>query len=173
MIEETLTDSQIVTRVKRAFGWVVTFRDVPKGCEQRVIGTAMMTEAITYCTKGTAELYLNDQRQPDRVPGILSSDQLPRPDAEGKIWKLVYVEPCTRVCIPDTYNKGRLPNLTKIELVDNQSYEFPLGFKGLVCLGKLVFDGKEFNEEQQFQIKDIAKTATAQGTTYILDFTNA
>jgi len=173
MIEETLTDSQIVTRVKRAFGWVVTFRDIPQGCEQRIFGTSMMTEAVTYCTKGVAELYLNDDRQPDRVPGLLSSDQLPRPDAVGKIWRLSYVQPCTRVCIPDSFNKGRLPSLTKIELADGQTHEFPVGFKGLVCLGKLIFDGKEFTEEQQFQIKDTAKTAQAQGTTYILNFTNA
>lgn len=171
MIEETYNLSEPVKdRIKRSFGWIVLFREFPKDAEQRFYGRSMVDDAVTLFTKGFAELYYDGQRQTDRVPGTFSLDYTSQAEWEGKVFRLVYTEPTTRICIPKTMNRGSLPQVTKIELAHGQSYEFPVGFKGLVCLGKLCFQDREISEENIFKIVDQEKTATANGNVIVLRF---
>jgi hypothetical protein len=170
---ETLYNSngESVTRVKRAFNWVVTFRDFPAGSWQTVDGDSMMTEALTLFTKGRAEFYLNGTRRLDRVPGTLSTEH----DVVGKggTFKLIYVEPTTRLCMPIMVNKGLQPNVSKVMLKAGDTLELPVGYRGLVCAGAISIDGNIFYEETTFKISSELKTAVAVEDTIILDFTNA
>lgn len=121
------------TRVRRAFGWVITFRDFPAGSWQTVDGDSMMTEALTLFTKGRAELWLDGARRADRVPGVLSSEHAVV--GQGGEFKLVYVEPTTRLCIPAGINHGRLPQVRKRWADGATTVE--AGAQLLVCLGAL------------------------------------
>lgn len=169
MIHETLFDAlgKDQTRIKRAFKWVITFRDFPAGSFQTVRGAEMMTEALTFFTKGKAEFYLDGVRRLDRVPGILSSEYDPV-GIDGE-FVLKYTEPSTRVCIPSSVNHGRLPAVRKIELTAGQEYIAPTGFKALVCLGLVQINHREFSEEQSFETK-ISSTIKALNRTMLLEF---
>ena len=79
------------TRIRRAFRWVVTFRDFPVGSWQTVDGGSMMTQAPTLFTKGRAEFFLDGVQRGDRVPGTLSSEH--EVVGLGGTFKLSYVEP--------------------------------------------------------------------------------
>lgn len=174
MIEKNITGNDtVVTRVRRAFGWVVFFRDFAQYSEQEIITPQIIEEAVTLFTKGRAELWVNDVQETDRLPGLFSLEKEPRTDNSVKTWKFVYTEPTTRVCIAQEYNRNKLPNVTKIELADGETIEFSPGFRGLVCLGSIVFPSRTFLEEQSFTVVSTPKTAQAQGRTFILDFTNA
>lgn len=135
------------TRVRRAFGWVVTFRDFPEGSYQTVGGDGMMTEALTLFTKGRAEFYLDDVKRGDRLPGILSSEH--EPVGLDGTFKLVYVEPTTRLCIPAFINKGKLPTVVKYHI--SKGSLISLDGKFLLCLGRLDVNGKTIEEEKSFQ----------------------
>jgi hypothetical protein len=150
-MKETLHDAfgQDQTRVKRAFRWVVTFRDFPIGSRQTVDGDSMMTEALTLFTKGRAEFYLDGVRRGDRVPGILSSEY--EPVGQGGTFELRYVEPTTRVCIPRKANGDKLPNVKKIMLKAGERFEVPSMARYLVCLGSVLIGEKTFVAEQSFQ----------------------
>lgn len=133
----------------------------------------MMTEAVTLFTKGRAEFRLGKERRRDRVPGILSSEEpFAFKDSDGD-FRLDYVENTTRVCIPSIANKGRVPNLSKIELKSGKSFEGAVGFKAMVCLGAISVQDRLFSEEQSFEITTEAKTITALEDTILLDFTKA
>jgi hypothetical protein len=160
-----------VTRVKRAFNWVVTFRDFPVDSWQTVDGDSMMTEAFTLFTKGRAEFYLDGVKRGDRVPGIMSSEH--EIVGQGGTFKLVYVEPTTRVCIPTAINKGLQPNVSKVMLKEGDKLELLLGYKGLVCSGAISIDGNIYYEERTFKVVSDAKIGTAVEDTIILDFTKA
>lgn len=135
------------TRVRRAFGWVITFRDFPIGSFQTVDGDSMMTEALTLFTKGRAEFYLNGERRGDRVPGTLSSEH--ELVGLGGQFELRYVEPTTRVCIPNNINRGKLPRVSKL-MIEKGSL-IPLDGNFLVCLGSLEVNGKVVEEEKTFK----------------------
>lgn len=134
------------TRVRRAFSWVVTFRDFPEGSYQTVDGNSMMTEALTLFTKGRALFFLDGVQRADRVPGILSSEF--EPIGFGGEFKLVYVQPCTRLCIPKAINRGMLPTVSKTILDAGEEVE--VNGKFLVCLGSVQVNGKIFTEEKTF-----------------------
>jgi len=170
---ETLynADGKAVTRVKRAFDWIVTFRDFPVGSWQTVDGDSMMTEALTLFTKGRAEFYLNGTRRLDRVPGILSTEH--DVVGRGETFKLIYVEPTTRLCMPTMVNKGLQPEVSKVMLKAGDKLELPVGYRGLVCAGAIAIDGNIFYEEHTFKVSTDLKTAVAIDDTIILDFTNA
>lgn len=170
MIQESLHNSnrQDETRVRRAFGWVVTFRDFPVGSYQIVRGAEMMTEAVTMFTRGRAEFYLNGERRGDRLPGILSSEHEPL-GLDGE-FKLVYVEPTTRVCIPAEINNGKLPFVSKIVLNAGESIELRVGSRFLVCLGEVSVSDRTFVEEQTFTIVNVPKTLTANTDSILLNF---
>ena len=135
------------TRVRRAFGWVVTFRDFPVGSYQTVDGKSMMAEAITLFTKGRAEFYLDGVQRGDRLPGILSTEH----DivCQGGQFELRYVEPTTRVCIPYHTNRKRLPIVEKHML--DKGEMFSANGKFLVCLGSVEVNGTSFQEEKTFK----------------------
>ncbi len=164
---ETLYNAQgqDETRVRRAFGWVVTFRDFPVGCYQTVDGDSMMTQALTCFTKGRAEFYLDGERRGDRVPGILSSEH----DivGQGGTFTIKYVEPTTRLCIPAKINKNRLPNVKKKILQAGDTLN--VSGKYLVCLGTIEVNGKVFEEERSFFTTE-PRTATALKPTILLQF---
>jgi len=175
-VKETLHNARRLdeTRVKRAFGWVVTFRDFPEGSWQVVGGDKMMTEALTLFTKGRAEFYLDGERRGDRVPGILSSEH----DLVGLNgeFTLKYVEPTTRVCIFSGFagNKNQLPNVSKIVLHKEQQQNASAGFKALVCLGEVKVNDKIFTEEKTFSVVSNSATIEALSEQVILlDFSNA
>lgn len=174
-MKETLHNARRLdeTRVKRAFGWVVTFRDFPEGCWQIVGGDEMMTGALTLFTKGRAEFYLDGVRRGDRVPGILSSEHDPV-GLDGE-FTLRYVEPTTRVCIPKNMgpNGGNLPQVSKIVLKQHEVIKVNTGFKGLVCLGSVAVSGKVFKEEQTFSVVSEVAEVKALSDVIILDFSNA
>jgi hypothetical protein len=172
-MKETLynAEGKAVTRVKRAFNWVVTFRDFPAGAWQTVDGDTMMTEALTLFTKGRAEFYLDDVKRLDRVPGTLSTEH--EVVGTGGVFKLVYTEPTTRVCMPTSVNKGNQPKVTKVMLNAGDTLELPVGYKGLVCAGSIKIDDKEFLEEKTFKVITEPKIATAVSNTIILNFTEA
>jgi hypothetical protein len=174
MIEETINlADQIRDRRIRAFRWLVLFRDFPKDCEQRFYGKSMVTEAITLFTKGRAQLLFDGEPQEDRVPGTFSGDYVPDDSWEGKQFRLIHLEPTTRVCIPLTLNRKDLPTVTKIELNDGETREFSVGFRGLVCLGSLTIGSRMFPEETSFRVVDSAKTGQSSGRTIILKFPDA
>lgn len=135
------------TRVRRAFHWVVAFRDFPAGSYQTIDGDSMVKEALTLFTKGRAEFYYNGVRRADRVPGVLSTEH--DIDWEGGEFLLKYVEPTSRICIPSKINRGKLPVVEKVVLVANSTYE--LEGKYLVCVGSLSVNGKLFGEMTTFQ----------------------
>lgn len=175
-MKETLYGSRGLdqTRVRRAFGWVITFRDFPVGCWQTVGGDDMMKGALTFFTKGRAEFYLDGVKRRDRVPGILSTEHEPV-GLDGE-FKLVYVEPTTRVCIPAGLkaNKGKLPNVQQLQLDAGDKLVLMPGFRGLVCLGSVQIGDRIFNEEQTFSVVSGGeKLCVAQSKCFILDFTNA
>lgn len=161
------------TRVKRAFGWVVTFRDFPAGSYQTVDGDSMMTEALTLFTKGRAEFYLDGERRGDRVPGILSSEH----DVVGRggTFELRYVVPTTRVCIPrrSSANRNQLPAVKKLVFEEAQQRVFEVGTKVLVCLGSVKIGDRVFSEEQTFEVKSAQVMAEVAPSTILLDFTDA
>ena len=170
------SNGQDQTRVKRAFNWVITFRDFPVGSWQTVDANSMTSEALTFFTKGRAEFYLNDERRKDRVPGLLSSELEPvgvGALGEGGTFKLVYVEPTTRLCIFKGVNKDQLPVVQKIELAEGDEYYASPKSKFLICLGSVEVNDKIFNEEQTFQLGDEPRTVKALSKVYLLDFTNA
>lgn len=153
------------TRVRRAFRWVVTFRDFPAECRQLVQGHAMFTEALTLFTKGRAEFYLDGVRRGDRVPGILSTEH--EPVGTDGVFELRYVEPTTRLCIPGNINGGKLPNVLKVQLLAGESAE--LVGQYLVCAGQVQIGDRKFSEEQTFSC-DTPKTFTATADTILLEF---
>lgn len=174
-MKETLycSNGQDETRIRRAFGWVVTFRDFPVGSYQTVDGDSMMADALTYFTKGRAEFYLDGVRRGDRVPGILSSEH----DIVGKggTFTIKYVEPTTRVCIPRGLrpNRGKLPQVAQLVLQPGETRELPRGFRALVCLGAVMVGDKRFEEESSFEVASDSVTLTSMTKVLLLDFTNA
>lgn len=150
---ETLFNSNGLakTRVKRAFKWVITFRDFPAGSWQEVDGSKMMTHALTLFTKGRALFFQDGVQLPDRVPGILSSDY--EPTGLSSTFKLEYVEPTTRLCIPAMLNDGVLPEVEKIELSPGQVHAAKAAERFLVCLGNAKVNGKIIEEERTFHLK--------------------
>lgn len=168
MIVETLHNAnrQDSTRIRRAFGWVVTFRDFPVGSYQTVRGAEMMTEAITFFTRGRAEFYLDGVRRGDRVPGILSAEHEPL-GLDGE-FKLVYVEPTTRVCIPAVINGNRLP--TVVKHVPTESFQAKPGQRFLVCLGGVQTGDKAFEVEQSFKIGTSSVLVVPTADTMLLEF---
>lgn len=149
---ETLycSNGQDRTRIRRAFRWVVTFRDFPAGSYQTVDGDSMMTQALTFFTKGRAEFYLDGVRRKDRVPGVLSTEH--EVVGLGGTFEIRYVEPTTRVCIPAKINQGKLPTVKqRVHQYAGNGPVFP-GQKFLVCLGTVSVNGKTFTEEQTFQV---------------------
>lgn len=172
-MKETLHDARGLdeTRVKRAFGWIVTFRDFPAGSWQTVDGDSMMRDAVTYFTKGRAEFYLDGVRRKDRVPGTLSTEH--EIVGEGGTFELRYVEPTTRVCMPlkiqPAKNKGRQPTVKQHRLEPGE-HELRAG-KYLVCLGKLTIGDKTIEEETPFIIPDLlVRKATTTELTLLLQF---
>jgi hypothetical protein len=166
-VNETLFDARGLdeTRIRRAFGWLVTFRDFPVGSRQTVDGDSMMTEALTLFTKGRAEFYLNGTKRGDRLPGILSSEH----DlvGQGGTFELRYVEPTTRICIPSGYNRDRLPSVNKIVLQQDET--FPVDGKYLVALGAISVADKTFAEERTFKTTE-PRIAVALEPTILLQF---
>lgn len=161
------------TRVRRAFGWVVTFRDFPIGAYQTVDGNSMMTEALTYFTKGRAEFYLNGERRKDRVPGILSSEH--DVVGEGGTFTLKYVEPTTRVCIPlkAKANKNKIPTVSQLDLRKGETLLVRPGFKALVCLGSVRVNDRIFKEESPVAVESgDLKLEALDDRVLLLDFTN-
>lgn len=175
-MKETLhcSNGRDETRVRRAFGWVVTFRDFAAGSWQTVGGDEMMTEALTYFTKGRAEFYLDGERRGDRVPGILSSEH--DVVGQGGTFTIKYVEPTSRVCIPRAAkaNKRQLPNVRQLDLQRGDALLVRPGFKALVCLGSVTVGDREFKEETTFEVRtgDMKIIATADRV-LLLDFTDA
>lgn len=155
------------TRVKRAFRWVITFRDFPVGSTQTVDGDSMMTEALTLFTKGRAEFYLDGERRADRVPGILSSEY--EPVGLGGEFELRYVEPTTRVCIPRNANSGQLPHVKKHEFDVGGTIAVYPGQKFLVCVGSTTVNNRTFTEEQSFQIT-VETSMSFTANTLLLEF---
>ena len=150
---ETLYDSNGLakTRVKRVHKWIVTFRDFPVGSWQEVDGSKMMTHALTLFTKGRALFFQDGVQLPDRVPGILSSDY--EPTGLSSTFKLEYVEPTTRLCIPAILNDGMLPEVEKIEISPGQAYTAKAAEHFLVCLGSVKVNGNLIEEERAFHLK--------------------
>lgn len=148
-MKETLycSNGQDETRIRRAFGWVVTFRDFPAGSFQTVDGDSMMKEALTLFTKGCAEFLLDGVKRGDRVPGILSSEH--EQVGKGGTFRINYIEPTTRVCIPANINKFRLPKVKKYMIPNGEL--IALDGKFLVCLGSLDVNGQTIIEEKVFQ----------------------
>ncbi len=148
-MKETLhcSNGKDQTRICRAFGWVVTFRDFPAGSYQTVDGDSMMTQALTLFTKGRAEFYLDGVKRGDRVPGILSSEH--EVVGEGGTFEIRYVEPTSRVCIPRVANKGRLPTVKKHMLEARETINFPAGTKLLVCLGQIAVNSQKLFDEER------------------------
>lgn len=173
---ETLhnANGQDETRVKRAFGWVITFRDFPAGSYQKVDGNTMMTEALTYFTKGRAEFYLDGVRRKDRVPGILSNEH--EVVGQGGTFTIKYVEPTTRVCIPTKAkaNKGKQPAVIQLDLKRGDTLLVRPGFKALVCLGEIKVGDTVFKEESTVDVKsgDFKLEALSERV-LLLDFTNS
>ncbi len=174
MIEETFCSAdQTESRHRRAFGWIVSFRDFAANTEQKFKLNQSNIDAVTFLCKGHVRAFLEDQFWLETTnPGDSSDSQVYAPQAKDKTWKFVYATDTTRVCIFKDFNKGQLPKLTTLVLDDGQSYEFPVGYKGLVCTGSLEFENKTFDIEKNFTIVNGAKIATARGQTFILDFTN-
>jgi len=174
-MKETLHDAhgRDQTRLKRVFGWVVTFRDFPTGSWQTVGGDEMMTRALTLFTKGRAEFYLDGERRGDRVPGILSSEH--EPVGLDGTFTLRYVEPTTRVCIPAGFmiHRGQLPQVTKIVLEEGQTLSVDAGFKALVCLGQVQIEDRTFDEESTFAVRSEQVQVVARKYTILLDFTHS
>lgn len=173
-MQETLRDAfgNDETRVRRAFGWVITFRDFPTGSWQTFDGDVMMTNALTYFTKGRAEFYLDGVRRADRVPGILSSEH--EVVGHGGTFTIKYVEPTTRVCIPAGHNKGQLPQVTQLDLRQGERLLVRPGFRALVCLGSVKVGDRTFKEESTFEVRsgDMAVEVTSDRV-LLLDFTRA
>lgn len=157
------------TRIRRAFGWIVTFRDFPEGSSQIVGGEQMMTHALTFFTKGRAEFYLDGVRRGDRLPGILSSEH--EPVGQDGMFELKYIEPTTRVCIPRKANGGDLPTVRKIHLTEPITVK--AGFKALVCLGSVTVGEKTFEEERTINVSSPEVTLVPNGDCYLLDFTDS
>lgn len=134
------------TRLRRAFGWVVTFRDFPAGSYQTVDGDSMMTEALTLFTKGRAEFFLDGVKRGDRVPGILSSEH--DVVGHGGTFEIRYLEPTTRLCVPSKVNKDQLPSVKKLVLSKGDATI--VDGKYLVCLGSVEVNGKLIKEEHAF-----------------------
>ena len=153
------------TRVRRAFRWVVTFRDFPVGSYQTVDGDFMMAEALTLFTKGRAEFYLDDGRRGDRVPGILSSEH--EQVGQDGVFRLVYVEPTTRVCIPKRVNNNALPIVKKHMILKDEM--ICLDGKFLVCLGSLDVNERTIVEEKTFQTIE-PRICKALEDTILLEF---
>lgn len=147
-MNETLFDAngQDETRVRRAFGWIVTFRDFPAGCRQTVDGDAMMTEALTLFTKGRASFYLDGVQRADRVSGVLSSEH--EVVGQGGTFELRYTEPTTRLCVPGGFNRGRLPTVRKLTLSQGETLQ--VDGRYLVCLGSVCVGGKVVQVERTF-----------------------
>lgn len=173
MIQETLfnANAQDRTAVRRAFGWVLTFKDYPAGSVQTVRGAEMMTEAVTLFTRGRAEFWLNGERRGDRVPGILSSEHEPV-GIDGE-FKLIYTERTSRVCIPASINRNRLPKVKKIILDDNETRQFEPRTRLVVCTGSISVQDRIFNEQDSIEICTNSKVLRSIGHTILLDFTNA
>lgn len=167
---ETLhcSNGQDETRIRRAFRWVVTFRDFPVGSYQTVDGDSMMTEALTLFTKGRAEFYLDGVRRLDRLPGVLSTEY--EVVGQGGTFELRYVEPTTRLCIPANINRNELPIVKKHVLEAGVPQTFKAGSKLLVCLGQVAINHhKLFKEEQSVQLIGDA-TIEADRPTILLEF---
>jgi hypothetical protein len=99
------------------------------------------------------------------VPGILSSEE-PFEFFEGQ-FKLSYVEPTTRLCVPANINRGVLPTVRKTMLAEGERFE-ALG-KYLVCLGSVSVNDKVFNEESTFRA-DVARFGVALQPSILLEF---
>lgn len=170
---ETLHNAsgQDSTRVKRAFGWVVTFRDFPAGSWQTVDSEGMIKDALTLFTKGRAEFYLDGVKRGDRLPGILSSEYEPFPP--GGTFKLVYVEPTTRLCVPRDFNRGELPLVEKIQMGLDEMISSTPGDCFLVCLGEVNVKGRTFPEESTFKTVDSTHIISKAPSTILLRFKNA
>lgn len=156
-----------VTRIKRAFKWVVTFRDFPKDSWQTVDGDSMMTKALTLFTKGRAEFFLDGVQRGDRVPGTLSSEH--ELVGAGGTFTLQYVEPTSRLCIPAKINQGKLPTVKKHMHAVGVVFAMPAGSKLLVCLGEINVNGKLFKEEQTVHVLSDSQI-TAMSDTILLEF---
>lgn len=155
------------TRIRRAFRWVVTFRDFPQGSWQTVDGDSMMTKALTLFTKGRAEFFLDGVQRSDRIPGVLSSEH--ELVGLGGTFTLKYIEPTSRVCIPAKINNGNLPAVKKHMYSSGSTFVVTESKKFLVCLGSISVNDKVFNEEQSVQIRHDANV-TALSDVILLEF---
>ena len=131
----------------------------------------MMTEALTFFTKGRAEFYLDGVRRGDRVPGILSSEH--DVVGQGGTFELRYVEPTTRVCIPSVINKDQQPVVTKVILQPGETLSVTRGFKALVCLGQIMVGDRTFDEEQTISVTSNEVTIKAAKYSMLLDFSHS
>lgn len=115
----------------------------------------MLDGSLTLFTKGRAEFWLGETRRNDRVPGTLSTElEIPVSDES---FKLVYIEPTTRLCIPARINQGRLPTVTKVMLEAGENIELEGHY--LVCLGSMSVNSKKFDEERTFVTEGAIGTA--------------
>jgi hypothetical protein len=159
-------------RLKRAFSWIVMFRNFPAGCQQTFNGNSEEPEAISLHTKGRYEYYYKDGCNSSSIIGTLTSEIF-------EFWKqgtfnVTYVEPTTRVCIYRWFNNGRLPDVQKVVLQQNQELMLPPKTKMLVCLGSVQIGDKVFSEETTFTIGDTARQCKAlDSNVLMIDFTNA
>lgn len=164
---ELTRGGNITARVRRAFRWIFSFRDFTPGTVQTIRGGDMMTDAVTFFTKGRAEFYLDGVRRGDRVPGILSSDY--QPVGQDGTFTVVYVEPTTRVCIPRVFNRGLLPTVKKHHALENMVLSVHAGQRLLVCLGDIEVDGRHIKEEQSVEVQVDQEINLKEGT-LLLEF---
>lgn len=172
---ETLygADGKDETRVKRAFGWVVTFRDFPAGSWQTVSAQDIIRGALTFFTKGRATFTLDGKPYPDRVPGILSVEHEGEDDGLEGMFTLRYVEPTTRVCIPRVFNRDQLPPVRQLRLKPGVQADVPAGTRLLVCLGRVQAGERTFGEEQTIHVvNDGVQLEALDSEVLALDFTH-
>lgn len=171
MMEETF-EGVPTDRLKRAFGWIVSFRDFTQGCRQVFGGNGTDVEAISLLTKGRYEHYYKGGRNPDRVSGDITSE-IADYWTQG-VFEHKYVEPSTRVCIYRWFNNGRLPEVRKIEMQEGEEILLPAGAKLLICLGSVQAADKVFEEESVLMVGGTPRHCKAiQRNVLMLDFTNA
>lgn len=164
------SENRGTSTIKRAFGWIYLIRSFPKGSIQ-ILDRDMIDNTVSIFTKGHATCVHETQNRVDRTPGIFTSDS----DFDGMhgVWTLTFLEDTSRICIPKTINKDKLPNVKKIVIEHDKPTLLKQGFKGLVCVGSLKIKDKILNQYDTFSISSDIEVFSIDEKTYILDFTHA
>ncbi len=131
-----INSSQIINNSHTVFGYTVTQMIIPKDSSLVIVSkNAVARENSpnrTLYVRGLGKVENDGQLLDPRTAGMYSGD---RPEHPAGTTKVTAIEELELWCFNWHANRGRLPTLTPLRLVNTESYTPASGTKILVCYG--------------------------------------